>query len=178
MNEKAASRLAASSLQCRRKDCRQSHGNRRSPCRRFRHLRSPDLSPRRTPERAAARPARASPKRAAVDIEWPLPHWGRPRFPSGPRRIGARSVSRTVRRWGIASSITLSGLTGATSLETFQRCVGTLIPAIDTLLEQPRANCPDRLAAGGGWSSSPPRVGTWGILRRALARVASPIKSG
>jgi hypothetical protein len=147
-HNEAASFLAASSLLCRRKACRQSRATKGvtkgfgnsfaplEPCNDRAGRRRPALmSPKSaatstgsaalepvsfpewpppyrgllgfshrafaplesaTSERAAARPALTSPKRAAVMREAP-PHWSRSRFPSGPRRIGARLVSPTLR---------------------------------------------------------------------------------
>ena len=88
-HNEAASFPAASSLLCRRKACRQSRatkgvdqsfGSSVTPLERWNE------------EAGRRRPALASPKRAAVVREAP-PHRSRSRFPSGPRRIGARSLA-------------------------------------------------------------------------------------
>ena len=189
-HNKAASFLAASSLLCRRKACRQSQatkgvgqsfgnsltrlepGNdeagRRRPA-----LTSPkraaiirEAPPHRSPvslpqwpppyrgpagfpslafaplesatsERAAARPALTSPKRAAVMREAPaalepsFPKWPPPH--RGPLGLPHCAPGRG------ASSITLYAVDCVTSLKIFQASLGVVIPAFATLLVQ---RCP------------------------------------
>jgi hypothetical protein len=126
------------------------------------------LSPETT-ERAAARPALTSPKRAAVDSSGPCRIGACLVFPSGPRRIGARSVSPSVLQVAPLDPSPFSELTAPLHSSRTKRC-RNIFPCnwhsfVPIWLEE-------TVYAHGGWRVAcyPTRVGMWGIRRTARPR--------